>query len=129
MPVTRIALREGRSADWLHQLSTLFHQQLVAHFAVPPADCFQVIDCYPANQLIADRDYLGGPRSDQFILFTITAGKPRSRAQKQALYHHLAQALHQELGVPPEDVMVVITFNQAEEWSFSRGEMFNPEAV
>lgn len=129
MPFTRIMLREGRTEAWLQRLSALLQQQLVERFSVPPGDCFQMIECCPPGRLIADRDYLGGPRSEQFILFTITAGRSRSRQQKQAFYHHLAQALHRELGIAPQDVMVIITCNQADEWSFSHGQMYNPEDV
>ncbi|GGD36930.1 tautomerase family protein [Franconibacter daqui] len=129
MPLTRIVLQEGRSEQALRTLSTLLHDTLVAEFAVPPDDCFQVIETLPAGRLIYDRHYLTGARSDNFILFLITAGKPRSREQKQNLYRALAARLHEALGIHPDDVMIVIQFNTAEEWSFGGGKMFVPEAL
>lgn len=129
MPLTRIVLQEGRSEQALRTLSTLLHDTLVAEFAVPPDDCFQVIETLPAGRLIYDRHYLTGTRSDNFILFLITAGKPRSREQKQNLYRALAARLHESLGIHPDDVMIVIQFNTAEEWSFGGGRMFTPEAL
>ncbi|SAX92594.1 tautomerase [Klebsiella pneumoniae] len=58
-----------------------------------------------------------------FVLFHIFAGKPRSRAQKQGLYRRLCARLDDEMAVSPQDVMVVIQFNQLEDWSFSAGKM------
>ncbi len=55
--------------------------------------------------------------------FAIFAGKPRSRAQKQGLYRRLCARLDDEMAVSPQDVMVVIQFNQLEDWSFSAGKM------
>ncbi|HBI10865.1 tautomerase family protein [Franconibacter pulveris] len=129
MPLTRIVLQEGRSEQALRTLSTLLHDTLVAEFAVPPDDCFQVIETLPAGRLIYDRHYLTGTRSDNFILFLITAGKPRSREQKQNLYRALAARLHEALGIHPDDVMIVIQFTTADDWSFGGGRMFTPEAL
>ncbi|APW88247.1 hypothetical protein AWN63_12805 [Klebsiella variicola] len=53
----------------------------------------------------------------------IFAGKPRSRAQKQGLYRRLCARLDDEMAVSPQDLMVVIQFNQQEDWSFSAGKM------
>ncbi|HCD3061295.1 TPA: tautomerase family protein, partial [Klebsiella pneumoniae] len=50
-----------------------------------------------------------------FVLFHIFAGKPRSRAQKQELYRRLCARLDDEMAVSPQDVMVVIQFNQLED--------------
>ncbi len=45
----------------------------------------------------------------------------RARAQKQGLYRRLCARLDDEMAVSPQDVMVVIQFNQLEDWSFSAG--------
>lgn len=129
MPLTRIVLQEGRSEQALRTLSTLLHDTLVAEFAVPPDDCFQVIETLPAGRLIYNRHYLTGARSENFTLFLITAGKPRSREQKQNLYRALAARLHEALGIHPDDVMIVIQFTTADDWSFGGGRMFTPEAL
>lgn len=129
MPLTRIVLQEGPSEQALRTLSTLLHDTLVAEFAVPPDDCFQVIETLPAGRLIYNRHYLTGARSENFTLFLITAGKPRSREQKQNFYRVLAARLHEALGIHPDDVMIVIQFNTADDWSFGGGRMFTPEAL
>jgi len=129
MPITRITLRQGYSVAALRQLSGLLQQTLVAEFDVPGQDCFQIIEMLPAVQRVFDRHYLSGGRSDDFVLFQITAGRPRSRQQKQQFYHSLCKVLQREMGIDPDDVMIVIQFNSTEEWSFSGGRMLAQEAL
>jgi hypothetical protein len=83
MPFSRIALHQGKSAQYLKTLSDSLHQALVETFSVPPADKFQAIDQYRPGELIYDPHYLGGPRSADYVLFYITIGRPRDTATKQ----------------------------------------------
>lgn len=124
MPFTRIAMHQGKSPEYRRQLSRLFHETLVAHFGVPADDCFQIIDEYEPGALVFDPHYETGTRSEDFVLFQVTAGRPRTPDQKRALYQALARRLHEELGLAPDDVMVVIQFTQPEDWSFGQGRMF-----
>ncbi|MDV2080985.1 tautomerase family protein [Marinobacter xestospongiae] len=52
------------------------------------------------------------------------AGRPRSTDPKRALYQGLAKQLNDDLGLSPDDVMVVIQFTASEDWSFGGGRMF-----
>ena len=123
MPLTRISLGTAWRPAEFAQLSALFHECLVAEFDVPSADRFQFIERAADEQRIYDPHYLSEGRSARFVLFHIFAGKPRSRAQKQGLYRRLCARLDEEMAVSPQDVMVVIQFNQLEDWSFSAGKM------
>ena len=122
MPFTRISLLKGKPPQYLRALSDSLHRALVKSFEVPPDDRFQVIDQREPDELIFDRNYLGGPRSDDFVLFEITAGKPRDTSTKRAFYRRLAARLAEAPGVRPQDVMVVITTAARDEWSFGDGE-------
>jgi len=126
MPMTRITLRQGYSDTRLGEISDILHQSLIDEFAVPEHDRFQIIEILPDAQRSFDRHYLSGTRSLDFMLFHIVAGKPRTSAQKQNFYRVLSERLHTQLDIDPDDVMVVIQFNSAQEWSFSRGEMYRP---
>lgn len=126
MPLTRITLGDTYSDRQIALMSTILHQTLVDSFAVPVEDCFQLFDKLPANQRIFNTHYLSGGRSEGFVMIQITAGRPRTRAQKQDFYRMLNERFGRELNISPDDVMVIIQFNQAEDWSFSRGEMFCP---
>ncbi|MGN4936274.1 tautomerase family protein [Aeromonas rivipollensis] len=129
MPLTRITVREGMSDARLQQLSDLYHQTLVEVFEVPPEDKFQILEALPARALVYHPHYQTGRRDGDFILFQILAGKPRSTVVKQRLYERLAERLHADLGIHPDNLMVVIQLNGSEEWSFGRGLMFRQEVA
>ncbi|MBN8944166.1 MAG: tautomerase family protein [Rhizobiales bacterium] len=122
MPFARISLLKGKSPDYLGALSGGLHQALVEAFDVPQDDRFQVIHQLALGELIFDRHYLGGPRSDDFVLIQITAGRLRSTAVKQAFYRRLVTLLAEAPGLRPADVMVIISTTHADEWSFGGGE-------
>ena len=121
MPFARISLHRGKSVEYLQALSQGVHDALVESFEVPLADRFQVIDQHEAGELIFDRDYLGGPRSHDFVLIAITAGRPRSVEIKQRFYRDLVEKLGRATGLNAEDVMVIITTTAGDEWSFGGG--------
>lgn len=121
MPFARISLRRGKPPAYLQALSDNVHRALVEAFEVPTDDRFQLIHQHEAEELVFDRDYLCGPRSDDFVLVCITAGRQRTTEVKQAFYRHLAALLGAAPGIRPEDVMVVINTTEAADWSFGRG--------
>lgn len=121
MPFARISLHRGKSAEYLQALSQGLHEALVERFEVPLADRFQIIHQHEVGELIFDRDYLGGPRSHDFVLIAITAGRPRSVETKRRFYRDLVERLGRAPGIDAEDVMVVITTTGAEAWSFGGG--------
>ncbi|TCR91608.1 tautomerase family protein [Rhizobium sp. BK376] len=121
MPFTRISLHRGKSPEYLKAISDNFHRAMVETFNVPEADRFQTIHQLEPGELIFDRNYFGGPRSDDFIFFDVTIGRPRSAEVKQAFYRRIVELLADAPGVRPEDVMVTVTTTQLEDWSFSNG--------
>ncbi len=121
MPLTRISLARGKPPEYLQALSDSLHRALVEAFEVPPDDRFQIIHQHEPGELVFDRTYLGGPRSDDFVLFQVTGGRPRGTATKAAFYRRLVERLAEAPGVRPEDVMVVVSTNQLDDWSFAGG--------
>lgn len=121
MPFARISLLRGKPPAYLKALSDGVHQALVDEFEVPPDDRFQAIHQHAPGELVFDRNYLGGPRSDNFVLVAITAGRLRPTAVKQAFYRRLVALLADAPGLAPEDIMVIITTTAADEWSFGGG--------
>ncbi|HZX29230.1 MAG TPA: tautomerase family protein [Telluria sp.] len=121
MPFTHIALRKGKSPEFLHALSDAVHQALVEAFEVPADDRFQMITQLDADTLIYDRHYQGGPRSDDFIVVRVTAGRQRAQAVKDNFFKRLADLIHERTGVQQADVMTVIVCTGPEDWSFGHG--------
>jgi len=121
MPFSRITLLRGKSPAYLQALSDSLHSALVDTFLVPPTDRFQAIHQLERHELIFDRDYLAGPRSDDFVVITIALGKPRDTATKQAFFAALVERLARAPGIRPEDVMVVLSTSTRDEWSLGNG--------
>lgn len=123
MPYARISLLKGKSPDYLRALSNSLHLALVESYEVPADDRFQTLHQHEPEELIFDRHYMGGPRSNDFVLIHLTTGRERSQATKQAFYRKLVERLATAPGLQPEDVMVVISTSQSEDWSFGAGRM------
>ena len=121
MPMARISLLKGKPQSYLKALSDGVHRAMVEAFDVPPDDRFQVIHQHEPYELVFDRNYMGGPRSDNYVLICITIGKPRSTAMKEAFYRRLTEILAESPGIRPEDVMVVVNMTNFDGWSFSGG--------
>ncbi|WP_417560600.1 tautomerase family protein [Marinomonas sp.] len=51
----------------------------------------------------------------------MTAGKPRDTKTKEVFYQTLLAKLQVSVGLNPTDLMIIISTNQTEEWSFSNG--------
>lgn len=121
MPFSRITLLKGKKPDYLRTLSESLHQALTECFDVPPTDRFQAIHQLSAEEFVFDRHYLCGPRSDDFVLIAITAGRLRNFETKKAFYARLVELFATAPGIRREDVMVVITTTALDEWSFGNG--------
>jgi hypothetical protein len=128
MPITRISMRSGYSADDKELLSAIIQNALQRYFAVPVGDRFQLFDEYQKENRIISPNYLSRGRSEDYLLLEITAGKPRTANQKQALYQALAREVESKLGISPADLMVNIKFTNASDWSFSEGQIYKEEA-
>ncbi|MEI4480310.1 MULTISPECIES: tautomerase family protein [unclassified Phyllobacterium] len=122
MPFTRISLLEGKSPEYLKALSDSFHQAMVETFNVPLTDKFQAIHQHRPNELIIDPTYFSDGRSDDFVIFTITIGKPRDTDTKQAFYKRVVELLGKSPGIRPQDIMIVVSTSTRDEWSFSNGD-------
>jgi phenylpyruvate tautomerase PptA (4-oxalocrotonate tautomerase family) len=121
MPMVRISLLKGKPRSYVKALSDGVHRAMVEAFDVPADDRFQVIHQHEPDELVFDRNYMGGPRSDNYVLICITAGKPRGTAMKEALYRRITEVLAESPGIDPRDVMVVVSMTPFDGWSFSGG--------
>ncbi len=121
MPFTRIALREGKSAEYRRALSEGVHCALQHAFAVPVDDIFMTVTEHSADNFFYGRDYLGIARSDDLVMIQSTATNTRTLAQKRELYRLIADQLAQRPGVRREDVFVSLVEVLKEDWSFGNG--------
>ena len=121
MPLVRISLIKGKSPGYVRAISDGVHQALVETYKVPADDRFHVIEQLEPEHLIYDPDYLGVHRSADVVFIHITAGKWRDTPTKQGFYKRLAELLSQSPGLRPEDVQVILSPNDKDDWSFGKG--------
>ena len=86
-----------------------------------PEDDFQLIHQHEAGELAFNRNFRGGPRSDDWIVFTITDGLDRGERAKRRFYKTLVRLLQEGPGVRPADVFVMMTVTPPENFSFADG--------
>ena len=121
MPFVNISLARGKSRQYLNGVSSAVHEALVQELGMNPDDRFQLIDQYEPGEMIFNRDFRGGPRSGDLIVFTITEGVDSGDQAKQRFYKTLADLLQKDPGVRSEDVFVIIHLTPPANFSFAGG--------
>lgn len=122
MPLVRIDLMEGKSADYHAQIGQVVYQAMLDVLNVPKNDRFQIIHAHPPANLLFDRNYLGIERSDDCVFLQITLNSGRSTEMKQRFYKAVADGLHETLKLRREDVFINLVEVAKENWSFGNGE-------
>ncbi|MGA9868348.1 MAG: tautomerase family protein [Acetobacteraceae bacterium] len=121
MPLVRISLLKGKSPAYLRAIADGVHRALHEAYAAPIDDRFQLIDEYEPGKLIYDPDYLGVHRDDDIVIVHIVASNWRDTPTKQALYKRVVELLVENPGLRPENVQIIVSPNQREDWSFGNG--------
>ena len=120
MPILKIDVIGGRSAAELNELLDAIHGAVLAAFKVPEHDRYQIVHEHPAAEMRIEDTGLGIPRSGGIVMVQVTT-RPRTRLEKQTFYELLCQELLRRCGVKASDVVVAITQNADEDWSFGYG--------
>ena len=121
MPLVRISLMRGKSAAHIRLIADGVHKALVETFDVPANDRFQLIDQYERDGFLYDADYLDIHRTDDVVCINIVVSRTRDTATKQAFYKALAENLSRDPGLRSENIMVILSPNDREDWSFGKG--------
>ena len=126
MPVVDITLLRGRTPEQLRVVADAIHDALVAEFGIPVEDRFQVIRQCERHELIYDRAFMGGPRTDEFVMIWVVAAKERLAAAKQAFFTSVVANLGSRAGVAAEDVFVMLDAVSLADLSVAGGRLFDP---
>jgi phenylpyruvate tautomerase PptA (4-oxalocrotonate tautomerase family) len=121
MPLVRISLLNGKSAQFGKQVGEIVYQAMRTAITIPEHDHFQVITEHDSSSLIYDPAYLDIERTDGFLVIQITLNEGRTLEAKKALYQEIAQRLHTALDVRIEDVFISLVEVKKENWSFGNG--------
>ncbi|MFM0509015.1 tautomerase family protein [Paraburkholderia sp. RL17-373-BIF-A] len=121
MPLTRIALRAGKSAEYRKAVTQSIQRSLVDTFNVPKDDIFMLITEHEAGNFVYDDQYLNVQRSDDLVIIQITLNNTRTLEMKKALYKRMADELGESPGLRREDVFINLVEVLKENWSFGNG--------
>jgi phenylpyruvate tautomerase PptA (4-oxalocrotonate tautomerase family) len=122
MPLARIDLPAGKSAEYRSAVGDTVYQAMIAVLNVPKDDRFQVISEHSTVNLVIDPNYLGIHRSADAIVIQVTLNEGRTLDMKKAFYKAVADGLHARLGLRREDVVINLVEVKKENWSFGNGE-------
>jgi len=126
MPLVRITLVQGASADHRRAIADGVHQALVETAGVPPDDRFQSVHEVTASDLHWSATYLGLERTSAVVFIQIFLNLGRTVEVKKALYARIAEKLAASPGLRKEDVLVNLVEVPRENWSFGGGVMSYP---
>jgi 4-oxalocrotonate tautomerase len=121
MPLVRISLRQGKSADDKQAIGDGVYQAMRETFDVPKEDRFIVVSEHAPSELQFSRTYLDIARSDDLVIIQITANNTRNVEQKKALFARIAELLSQAPGLRKEDIFINLVEVTKENWSFGNG--------
>ncbi len=122
MPLVRIDLAAGKSADYHAAIGDAVYEAMLATLGVPKNDRFQVITEHAGSDFVVDPTYLGIERTRDAVLIQLTLNAGRTVEKKQAFYKAVADSLHERLGLRREDVFINLVEVVKENWSFGNGE-------
>jgi len=120
MPLLHVDVIEGRTPAELRTLLDALHDAVVEAFGVPPRDRYQVVHAHPANEIVAWDTGLGIDRSAQLVILHVVS-RHRSAEMKQQFYKLAAANLAERCGLDPADLIVSMTDNGDDDWSFGHG--------
>lgn len=122
MPLVRIDLARGKSAQYRKMLGDLVYRAMTEVINVPKDDKFQLIAEHAPEELNVTPAYLGIRYSSGVVLIQVTLSQGRTVEQKKAFYKRVAEDLRRELKIDPQDVFINLVEVSKENWSFGNGE-------
>jgi 4-oxalocrotonate tautomerase len=122
MPLVRISVYEQMKAERRRAIAASVYDAMRATLGIPDNDRFIVISGHSGDNISIDPHFMGMQRTEDFVLINVTLRAGRSVEVKQNFYREVARLLEQRAAIAPDNVMIVLTPNGLEDWSFGRGE-------
>jgi 4-oxalocrotonate tautomerase len=122
MPMTRLAIRKGKSAEYKMALQDGIYQAMRDTCHIGDGDRFMSLTEHEESEFSFGSKYLDIDRSQNLIQIQIFWSPGKSVQMKQALYARIVELLGQKPGVRPQDLFINIFESPAENWSFGNGE-------
>jgi phenylpyruvate tautomerase PptA (4-oxalocrotonate tautomerase family) len=122
MPVTRVAIRKGKSAAYKQAiLDGIYAAQLEA-VHISEGDRFMALSEHEASEFAYGANFLGIGRTDELVQIQVFWAPGKGADTKKAMYRKIVENLGRSPGVRAEDIMISVFEAPAENWSFGNGE-------
>lgn len=121
MPLVKVNLLKGRSADEKDSIAAAIQAALVSTLEVPESDRYQLFNEYDVESFGHTGGYLGMTYSDQLLIIEITFLEGRDDEVKKSLLAEINRNLVAAGVVGDDDVFVLITEIGRANVSFGRG--------
>jgi 4-oxalocrotonate tautomerase len=121
MPVTRIAIRDGKTPRYKQALMDEIYEAMRETVAIKDGDRFMALTEHGENEF-AYGSFLGIDSSDDLVQIQVFWAPGKAVDAKLAMYKRIVERLADNPGVRPEDVLISVTETAAENWSFGNGE-------
>ena len=117
MPLVKVEIRKGFSAEYKKAILNGVHQALVDAFKIPDDDRFQRI-----YELDKDDFECPPDRTDAVTLIEITAFPGRSFEAKKELYTNIITYLGENPGIDGKDITILLLEPPIENWGVKGGQ-------
>lgn len=121
MPLTRIAMREGKSADYKQALLDEIYEAMRETVGIKEGDRFMAITEHDEHSF-AYGAFLDIERSDDLVQIQVFWAPGKTADQKLAMYKKIVERLERNPGVRPQDILISVNETATENWSFGNGE-------
>lgn len=121
MPITRIAIRDGKTSAYKQALLDEIYEAMRETVQIKDGDRFMTITEH-GEDTFAYGAFLDIDRSDDLVQIQVFWAPGKSVDAKLAMYKKIVERLGQNPGVRPEDVLISVIETAAENWSFGNGE-------
>jgi phenylpyruvate tautomerase PptA (4-oxalocrotonate tautomerase family) len=116
MPLVKIEMRAGKTADYKKAILDGVHQALVAAFKIPDYDRSQKI-----YELTPENMEIPANRTADYIVIEITAFQGRSIDAKRNLYKKVVDELSARVGISGDDIVIILQEAPLENWGVHGG--------
>ncbi|KHE72591.1 tautomerase family protein [Halobacillus sp. BBL2006] len=120
MPLLKFHVFEGKSEEEIKHILNVTHEVMVEAFEVPASDRYQLVHEHKKHQMVMEDTGLGYERTDNFLLIHMIS-RERTKKQITKFYENLAKDLDKKCNISPADLMISISSNDDNDWSFGGG--------
>ncbi|MGW1054927.1 tautomerase family protein [Streptomyces sp. NPDC002521] len=125
MPLINVYLRQGTTPEYRRDVSSALHKAMVDVLKVPQDDQFHVFHEVTPDNFVMQPVVFGLPRGERAMFIQLSFNQ-RTAEQKKELFRAIVDNLRRFVGVPEEDVMIVIFETARENW-WAAGRVINPD--